>query len=116
VTSPSFTIALAGLYQPVAFAGAGLTPGDSAKWVRAGSDSCDSANDATTAEIMNDDLSATFYFGAAGPLLLCYKFAYNGTRPASAYTLFGDVRAAALRFDTVSPRATAVNCSSSLTL
>jgi len=104
----------------VAFSGVGLQAGDRAKWVHAGSEMsdfpCASMNDATISVLISADLDANFYFPAPGPLMLCYKFNFGGNSRTSGWQPFDQIRAAIVHFDYVLPRATAVNCSSNVTL
>ena len=112
----------------IIFAGANVHPGDRAKWVWAGSTSCDSTNDATVVAIMDGEsgrrVAGRFFFPAAGSLQLCYKFAYGANTPSwsgshaapTPYLLFPQIRTAVLTFQSVVPRGTAIGCTSTLSV
>ena len=101
--------------------------GDRAKWVRAAATGCSSEFDVTRSSPVvastTGGLTARFSVGrsAAGPLTLCYKFRYQqqsepGRVPATPFVLFPAIRAAAVAFDDVAPRGTALGCVSNLTI
>ena len=105
-----------------------MQPGDRAKWVRADASDCSSEYDvlpwsAVTGNGLAGGVTATFDVGraAVGLAALCYKFNYQLAAAAAdvhptAYLLFPHVRAAVVSFDSVTPRGTAIGCSSNLTV
>ena len=101
--------------QEIVFSGVNLQEGDRAKWVVAGATTCDSANDATPFAMVDAGGRTFFTFGATvQQLQLCYKFRYAGSPDASAtpYLLFPAVTVAIVRVDHATPPATAIGCSS----
>ena len=103
IVSPPLSVARAFASQAVAFGGTNLQDGDTAKWVRADATSCASTFDATPAAPVASG-AATFSFGDAAALVLCYKFAYAqqaepATHSPTPYLLFPEIRLAVIRFD-----------------
>ena len=85
---------------------------------------CTSAFDATSispvVELSDGTLGASFSFlrSSAGLLSLCYQFRYQQhvNVPSTAFLLQSGIQATVVAFDDVMPQATALGCSSNLTI
>jgi hypothetical protein len=112
----------------IGFQGTNIADGDEAKFVysadaaSAASVSCDDDSLSATANSSVANGNATFSLlssNVTGLLVLCYSFRYAGAsshvQPAP-FALFPSIMVAAIRYDGASPNATAVNCSSDITV
>ena len=129
ITSPTLTVAVTGTSTLIQLEGSNVQWGDKAKWVREGSGGCDSSFDVTSVHEMETNpvggVASFFSFASApaGMLVLCYKFNFRATLAAvegsitpTPFLYFPHIRAAVVRYDTVTPRGTGVGCASSLTI
>ena len=115
---PALSVARVSSVQEITFVGVNLQSGDAAKWVSSSADSCDSANDATPISPVAAGGKASFSLGGdVQQLQLCYKFRYaTSGGAATSFLLFPSIKLSLMRVDTATPAATAVGCSSVITI
>jgi hypothetical protein len=134
VTGPPFTLRISGAVMGVHLYGQNLMHGDQAKWVHPNATSCLSEWDLTRpvrlVGLGNGSVYGTFTFPPnAGFAALCYRFNYEqqrpryghgplnlGYMPPTAFLLFPNIQLVLMELHTLSPRATAIGCSSIVTI
>ena len=112
--------------QTLYFSGLGLGRGDRIKWVRSTAKDCHSREDMTRwvsaaqgIPTSPNPVWARFHFPPiTGPLILCYRFMYDGKpwMTKGAYIMYPNIRANVVSFDKLTPNGTAVGCSSQLNI
>jgi len=128
---PPLTLRIANAAMRVYLHGQNLMTGDQAKWVHPNASSCSSEYDLTRPQTLtslgNGSVYGVFHFPDEALIaVLCYRFNYDeqvpagpwvlGYAPPTTYMLYPSIRLSLIRIVSMLPRATAIGCSSTLTI